>query len=197
MLWWWLAQFYRWNKNKSCNFLGKFILIEFFSIWWCFTVQKMKFSMKDFFSKCDQIFSFLRICSHLLKKSLMGNSISVQYSVWIRITMDRIFPSIVESFRRVTIITQNANKRRRTPFKYRKSNKCMQVKVRSHTYSHSHLQWIVDDMRENCLFVEIYLKKILWCGIIDLWRLPKMTKFNNIFCSALVHISGTAPKTFL
>ena len=31
--------------------------------------QKRKFSMKDFFSKCDQIRSFLRIWSHLLKKS--------------------------------------------------------------------------------------------------------------------------------
>ena len=37
------------------------------------TVQKMKFSIKDFFSKCDQIRSFLRIWSHLLKKSLMEN----------------------------------------------------------------------------------------------------------------------------
>ena len=31
--------------------------------------------MKDFFSKCDQIRSFLRIWSHLLKKSLMENFI--------------------------------------------------------------------------------------------------------------------------
>ena len=37
--------------------------------------QKMKFSIKDFFSKCDQIRSFLRIWSHLLKKSLMENFI--------------------------------------------------------------------------------------------------------------------------
>ena len=35
----------------------------------CSTAQKMKFSIKDFFSKCDQIHSFLRIWSHLLKKS--------------------------------------------------------------------------------------------------------------------------------
>ena len=35
------------------------------------TAQKMKLSNKDFFSKCDQIHSFLRIWSHLLKKSLM------------------------------------------------------------------------------------------------------------------------------
>ena len=31
----------------------------------------MKFSNKDFFSKCDQIPSFLQIWSRLLKKSLM------------------------------------------------------------------------------------------------------------------------------
>ena len=31
----------------------------------------MKFSIKDFFHKCDQTRNFLRIWSHLLKKSLM------------------------------------------------------------------------------------------------------------------------------
>ena len=35
------------------------------------TAQKIKLSIKDFFRKCDQIRSFLRIWSHLLKKSLM------------------------------------------------------------------------------------------------------------------------------
>ena len=30
---------------------------------------KMKFSIKDFFSKCDQMDSFMQIWSHLLKKS--------------------------------------------------------------------------------------------------------------------------------
>ena len=35
--------------------------------------KKMKFSIKDFFSKCEQIRRKLRICSHLLKKSLMEN----------------------------------------------------------------------------------------------------------------------------
>ena len=39
-----------------------------------FTAQKMKFSTKDFFSKCDHL-SFLRIWSHLLKKSLAENFI--------------------------------------------------------------------------------------------------------------------------
>ena len=37
--------------------------------------KKMKFSIKAFFSKCNQIRSFLRIWSHLLKKSLMENFI--------------------------------------------------------------------------------------------------------------------------
>ena len=39
------------------------------------TAQKMKFSIKDFFSKCDQTRSFLRIWSYLLNKSLMENVI--------------------------------------------------------------------------------------------------------------------------
>ena len=37
--------------------------------------QKMKFSIRDFFSKCDQIRRKLRIWSHLLKKCLMENFI--------------------------------------------------------------------------------------------------------------------------
>ena len=39
------------------------------------TAQKMKFSIKGFFSKCDQTHRKLRIWSHLLKKSLMENFI--------------------------------------------------------------------------------------------------------------------------
>ena len=35
----------------------------------------MKFSIKDFFGKRDQIRIFLRIWSHLMKKSLMENFI--------------------------------------------------------------------------------------------------------------------------
>ena len=38
----------------------------------------MKFSIKDFTSKCGQIRSFLRIWSHLLKKSLIEKFIFVQ-----------------------------------------------------------------------------------------------------------------------
>ena len=39
------------------------------------TAQKMKFSMKNFFSKCEQIRRKLRIWSHLLKKPFMQNFI--------------------------------------------------------------------------------------------------------------------------
>ena len=47
-------------------FISKYPLIVY-------TAQKMKFSIKDFFSKCDQIREKLQTWSHLLKKSLMEN----------------------------------------------------------------------------------------------------------------------------
>ena len=46
----------------------------------------MKFSIKDFFSKCDQICRFLRIWSHLLKKSLMDQWILNGSSVQLLLT---------------------------------------------------------------------------------------------------------------
>ena len=51
----------KFQKWKSCLIL--------------YTAQKMKFSIKDFLSKCNQIHRFLRIWSHLLKNFLMGNFI--------------------------------------------------------------------------------------------------------------------------
>ena len=39
------------------------------------TTQKKKFTIKDFFSNCDQNRSFQRVWSHLLKKSLIENFI--------------------------------------------------------------------------------------------------------------------------
>ena len=56
-------------KNKDTNTPN---IICFYNI---YTAQKMKFFIKDFFSKSDQIRSFLWIWSHLLKKSLMENFI--------------------------------------------------------------------------------------------------------------------------
>ena len=45
-----------------------------------YTAQKMKFSIKNIFSKCDQVRK-LRICSYLLKKSLMETFI---FWTWLR-----------------------------------------------------------------------------------------------------------------
>ena len=78
--------------SSRLSFLGKYLLefIRYFGIetiylyhgddvdfdygrW--YTAQKMKFSIKDFLCKCDQIHRKLRIWSHLLKKSLMENFI--------------------------------------------------------------------------------------------------------------------------
>ena len=44
-------------------------------VWSTITVQEMKFAIKDFFRKYDQIRRNLRIWSHLLKKCLMENFI--------------------------------------------------------------------------------------------------------------------------
>ena len=56
------------------------------------TAQKLKFSIKDFFSKCNQIRSFLRIWSHLLKKSLMVNfSFSAMNDLLLRWILLRLF----------------------------------------------------------------------------------------------------------
>ena len=45
------------------------------------TTQKMKFSIRDFFSKCDQIRRRLRIWSDLLKKSVLESLIFVQWLI--------------------------------------------------------------------------------------------------------------------
>ena len=42
------------------------------------TGQKLKFSIKDFFGKCDQICNFLRLWLYSLKESLIEKFIFVQ-----------------------------------------------------------------------------------------------------------------------
>ena len=75
----------RWFENNRINqkalVLGWVCMsyIDYFS-WGIFfrdwtTAKKMKFSIKNFFSKCNQIRSFLRSWSHLLKKFSMENFI--------------------------------------------------------------------------------------------------------------------------
>ena len=63
------------SKSDSKNFrtFDKFIIFD--SLIWTVTALKMKFSIKDFFSKCDQIRRKLQISLHLLKKSFMENFI--------------------------------------------------------------------------------------------------------------------------
>ena len=66
-------------SEEFLKFINRFLWEQ----WWLvatnmiavYTAQKMKFSIKDLSSKCDQICSFLRIWSHLPKKSLIENFI--------------------------------------------------------------------------------------------------------------------------
>ena len=58
--------------SYNCGFM---VLKQMSSIFSFFTVHNMTFSIKDFFSKCDQTLRKLRVWSHLLKKSLMENFI--------------------------------------------------------------------------------------------------------------------------
>ena len=64
----------RTNVSKNWLEIELLVVILKFSIR-INTAQKMKFSIKDFFSKCDQIRRKIRIWSHLLKKSLTENFI--------------------------------------------------------------------------------------------------------------------------
>ena len=65
------------NKIWSVNH-GHFRNSWWFDMEWP-TTENMKFSIKDFFSKCDQICCFLRIWSHLLEKPLWKISLLVQW----------------------------------------------------------------------------------------------------------------------
>ena len=69
------------SHEKMCSELRRSIVatekfyINPFMFIWTTTAHKMKFSIKDFFSKCDQILSFPQIWSHLRKNSVMENYI--------------------------------------------------------------------------------------------------------------------------
>ena len=64
------------NKIQTRKMNSKLACYEnALSLSYCFTAQKMKFSINNLFSKCDQIRSFLRIWPHLLKKSVMEDFI--------------------------------------------------------------------------------------------------------------------------
>ena len=62
-------------KARTLSLEPRTSVWENYFLIWNHTAQKMKFSNKDFFSKCDQISSLLWIWSHLLKQSLMEKSV--------------------------------------------------------------------------------------------------------------------------
>ena len=62
--------------------------------------KKMKFSIKDFFSKCDQTCRKLRIWSHLLKKSLIENFIFYAVAIVFEIRTPTEKPSCVSAKRK-------------------------------------------------------------------------------------------------
>ena len=63
----------------------------------------MNFSIKNFFSKCDQIRSFLRIWSHLVKKSLME-----KFIFWeVKLLALAIYIFFVKSMKNLWVSKQN------------------------------------------------------------------------------------------
>ena len=92
-----------------------------------FTAQKMKFSIKDFFSKCDQICRKLRIRSHLLniyKKSLMESLVfcAVRISM---LVLNNIYCNV--DFFRLSVLGYSE------PL----SDKCMSMPLNSESFSQS------------------------------------------------------------
>ena len=69
---------------------------------WSFSTaaQNMKFFIKDFFSKYDQIVSFLRIWLHLINKSLL--EICLMYSKLSQTSKMELFAKIVNNFANIT-----------------------------------------------------------------------------------------------
>ena len=65
-------------KREPTSFFTALTKFEFIA---GITAQKMKFAIKTFFSKCDQICIFVRIWSHLLNESLKENFIFVQCEI--------------------------------------------------------------------------------------------------------------------
>ena len=104
------------------------------------TAQKMKFSIKEFFSKCDQIRRKLRIWSHLLKKSLMENFIfCAVWKIWLL-----LYKGWVKLNRRMKIFKK---------LKHKGSQNKTQLKVRSFLVI-MHLFFILTEIP-----IPLYLRK--------------------------------------
>ena len=72
--------------------------------------KKIKFSIKGFFSKCDQIRSFLQILSHLLEKSLMENfnfCAEILLSVPLDVCLNSLWNNR-ESYQKILILVRDA-----------------------------------------------------------------------------------------
>ena len=54
------------------------------------TARKMKFSINDFFGKCDQIRSFLRIWSHLLMGNFIFSAVTDVFKIFAHVPFDLI-----------------------------------------------------------------------------------------------------------
>ena len=63
----------------------------------------MKFSIEDFFSKCDQIRRKLRIWSHLLKKPVMENFIFCAVTRYKPLFSDPIFIEFAYLFTKIVM----------------------------------------------------------------------------------------------
>ena len=72
----WICIYWRWHSSMV---LSNWVLQSGFT-----NHCQIQFSITDFFCKCDQIRSFLRIWFHLLKKSVMENFIFLcrEYSLY-------------------------------------------------------------------------------------------------------------------
>ena len=113
-------QFFMEEVNlESCFFLSYLLYQVLDAILFTYTARKMKFYIKDFFSKCYEIRSFLRIWSHLLKKSLMENF---------------IFCAMLHN--------KYINRKKRNPLK--EKNKVLLLEINMlHLHFHSHLVFIL------------------------------------------------------
>ena len=64
------------NADQNNSYYGHFLHSELYKLLsTLLSLQKMRFSINDFFGKCDEISNFLRIWSHLLNITLMKNFI--------------------------------------------------------------------------------------------------------------------------
>ena len=94
------------------------------------TKQKTKFSIKDFFSKCDQIRRKLLIWPHSLEKCLLENFIFCEVSICMRmlkICGSTIYRSLEINFKeylRTGLFKPECEKENTIPIQKKGDNKC-------------------------------------------------------------------------